>query len=338
MLLITLIGCTEGSTPKETKVAANPQNPAVVTQPTSTPVAAAVPTYTPPPTYTPQPTYTPLPTQQPLLEDEQGICYRTPEIQNAIIEELRIPLCRSITVGELQRLRELQTSSYSLMPGDFDNMPNLRELSINLEGENTVILKPGIFVGMHSLKELEITGSRGIEVASNTFQDVPVLKELSITGSDSNNSADGVILRENATQGLSELTSLKVRYLRTMHPRALAGLGELRSLDITSHKEGQGIPEKALIDLPKLGAEKEGHSSPNVRLSRAPKQLHVANPHVVCDLYEHYRHQDPEQTFAVSGQAAIVIEPWHREEDKGPRKCLIGVRDRIITVYDNNRP
>ena len=65
-----------------------------------------------------------------------GICGRTPEIQQAIIDRLMVPYCQPITNKELYRLRDLgEIRAPSLLAGDFDGLVNLHRLEISL-GQN----------------------------------------------------------------------------------------------------------------------------------------------------------------------------------------------------------
>lgn len=99
--------------------------------PTATP--AATPTLLPPPTPTAAPAAVaakveppPTPAAAPTLGD--GICYRTPEIQDWIISQLNIPSCRLITEPELYRLQS-GFAMGGLKPGDmvgFANVPSVR--------------------------------------------------------------------------------------------------------------------------------------------------------------------------------------------------------------------
>lgn len=111
-------------------VAEVPPAPTPTPAPTDTP--AATPTLLPPPTPTAAPAAVaakvappPTPTASPTLGD--GICYRTPEIQDWIISQLNIPSCRLITEPELYRLQS-GFSMGGLKPGDmvgFANVPGV---------------------------------------------------------------------------------------------------------------------------------------------------------------------------------------------------------------------
>ena len=100
--------------------------------PTLRPLAPAQPP-TAAPTPTPVPTATPLP-------ESVGICYRTPEVQDWIIQQLQIPSCRVITEPELYRITEPLGSHYRARNGS--NAP--------------IILKPGDLAGLANVSSLTI--------------------------------------------------------------------------------------------------------------------------------------------------------------------------------------
>ena len=121
-------------------------------EPTATPGASIIdfPTPTPAPTTTPAPTATPVPTPRPgSTALDADICYRTPEVQEIILNELGVVLCAMVSPRELFRIREIKMAGI-LHPDDlagFDNLlvltyggaldfvdlshtPNLRSLTI----------------------------------------------------------------------------------------------------------------------------------------------------------------------------------------------------------------
>ena len=133
--------------------------------PTST-TEAAVQSTTPDDTRRSQ-THTPqieepqeTPTQNPQMEEvnkpagiKNNICWRTPEVQDRIIQDLSIPSCQIINESELFRIRNLRLETPSVKPGDFDHMPNLQGLRIHRLRE----LPPDeTFTGLPNLQELVI--------------------------------------------------------------------------------------------------------------------------------------------------------------------------------------
>lgn len=149
--------------------------------PTATPwivVATPGPTatpwiVTPTPQPTARPTSTPTPQAQsiPATPAGPGICGRTPEVQQAIIDRLQIPSCQLITTAELYRIRDLgEIRVPELRAGDFYGLVNLYELKIRLWGadqQQPPTIPDGAFEGSR-IRSLEI-GSRS---SSNTCVDI----------------------------------------------------------------------------------------------------------------------------------------------------------------------
>lgn len=85
----------------------------------------------PPPLATAAPANTPTPSPAPPVAPTVGvgICYRTPEVQDWIIQQLQIPSCRLITEPELYRIKA-GFSPPALKPGDMAGFANISGVSI----------------------------------------------------------------------------------------------------------------------------------------------------------------------------------------------------------------
>lgn len=119
-LLLAALACETEAPPTTAPV------PAATAAPISAPVAAATPS--PVPTATARPT--PVPTATPLPEGV-GICYRTPEVQEWIIQQLQIPSCRLITEPELYRIKAEFRVNAELRPGDLSGLANVPSVYIH---------------------------------------------------------------------------------------------------------------------------------------------------------------------------------------------------------------
>ena len=103
----------------------------VAPEPTATPGASIIdfPTPTPAPTTTPSPTVTPVPTPWPgSTALDADICYRTPEVQEIILNQLGVVLCAMVSPRELFRIREIEMAGI-LHPDDLAGFDNLLRLS-----------------------------------------------------------------------------------------------------------------------------------------------------------------------------------------------------------------
>ena len=119
-LLLAALACETEAPPTDIPPTTAPV-PAAAATARSAPVAAATPA--PIPTATANPT--PIPTATPLPEGV-GICYRTPEVQEWIIQQLQIPACRLITEPELYRITaEMPISLHRIKPGDLAGLVNV---------------------------------------------------------------------------------------------------------------------------------------------------------------------------------------------------------------------
>ena len=101
--------------------------------PTATPGASIIdfptPTPTPAPTTTPAPTVTPVPTPRPgSTALDADICYRTPEVQEIILDELGVVLCAMVSPRELFRIRDIDMAGI-LHPDDLAGFDNLLVLT-----------------------------------------------------------------------------------------------------------------------------------------------------------------------------------------------------------------
>ena len=117
---------------------------------------------------------------------KNNICWRTPEVQDQIIQNLGIPSCQLINESELFRIRNLGLETPTVKPGDFDHLPNLQGLRIHklreLPPEET-------FTGLPNLQELVIRinqdGWEGkkpnsLTISEGTFTGLENLERLNI--------------------------------------------------------------------------------------------------------------------------------------------------------------
>ena len=198
-----------------------------------------------------------------------GICGRTPEVQERLIEDLKIASCRVINADELYRVREFSVGLRTVAPGDFADMPNLQVLTLNT-GESG--LPAGIFEGLTSLETLTIntpTSGATEPLPHGTFADLPNLKQMYLhTG------YGGIPLDPETLTGLSNLEILSLGSVVSIAPGTFGMVPALRHLQFR-YREGAVLPTGLIRDLPELR---------RVEISGAiwPDRVAVASLETVC--------------------------------------------------------
>ena len=214
-------------------------NPPIEIMPTGQPSE----TNTTKPIETPDPTKQPPPTDIPKVIAETGICGRTPEIQEKLIEMLQIRSCQVINAAELYRVRKFSASALSPKVGDFDDLPNLISLSIRLNQEvNT--LEAGIFQDLHSLNSLEINSGSPprIRLNKDTFMGLNNLTILDIEYVEH--------LPDEALDHMQQLNQLNISYLKGDIPgRALDQLHNIQSISISAYSDEISNPRTLPTDF-----------------------------------------------------------------------------------------
>ena len=156
-------------------------------------------------------------------EGTPGICGRTPEVQNAIIEHLGIPYCAEIEDPELTRIRSLKIQTSQLTPEDLLALPNMLELE--LTGVHFT-LEPETFRDLANLKALRINSTApriGLSpmLSPETFTGLTQLESLEIQ-------VEGgwtpIHLTQETTKGLETLRILNLENVQTISQNAMDGL------------------------------------------------------------------------------------------------------------------
>ena len=228
------------------------------------PTTASVVVSTPTPGVTPGPTSPSVPTPTAVViptPTRPGICGRTPEVQQAIIETLRIASCRLITEHELYRIRDLpDIRAPELRAGDFTGLVNLNSLSVQLrplEKTNPAVIPAGTFTGSR-IGQLALSSSGNsdthVTVEDGAF-DRAHIKSLSIyleEGGQVYNS-NGELAGYRAPGRLPDSLPGSLTWLRVS--------GDLRSLDWEIF---QALPELEYLSLIHDQARPEGTPTPAV--------------------------------------------------------------------------
>ena len=185
-------------------------------------------------TSTTEPAAAPTSEQEPTAEagrqDLQGICYRTPELQEVILEMLDVELCQVVNTHELYRIRTLSVNTPSVKEGDFEGLVNVESLRVS-----TGLIEANGLRGLTGLKELSLSVQVMDGLLTESFAGLESIKELEITSARSSEHI-GVHLPE-----LPELPNLKHLKVYKMRPEVpgegaaspFRNLGNLETLDLT---------------------------------------------------------------------------------------------------------
>ena len=202
-----------------------------------------------------------------------GICSRTPEVQEAILVTLRLSSCRFVTDDELYRIREWRSLSGSSrndidwitppQPGDFSGLVNLQFLT-GVDGDFTLL--EGTFQGLSGLKHLNVNvsamdqgafqGLSGLKylnvkvstVAPGAFQGLPALEHLEVSIGAFFDTHDGDPPLRTSVPVLDEMPNLKTLTIHTERDTTLVLTGDqfsnlpsLETIGIGSYSDREDI-------------------------------------------------------------------------------------------------
>ena len=174
-----------------------------------------------------------------------GVCGRTPQIRDGIVEAIGVSGCESVTAADLAGIRSLDFSSSglkSLRKGDLDGLTALRFLSL---GDNQLVSLPdGVFADLTSLEELVLSNNELVSLQPNVFSGLRNVYNLFLHG---NNLAS---LDEGVFVGLHSLHWLVLSHngLTSISNSPFSGLSSLNSLNLDNN-ELTSLPDSAFSDL-----------------------------------------------------------------------------------------
>ena len=117
---------------------------------------------------------------------ELGICGRTPEIRNEIVENLpSIMWCGQVNSEQLETITTLPLHFKridALKSGDFDDLHNLNYL--HLDGNDLVSLPEGIFDNNPNLERLTIKDNDLVSLPEGIFDNNPNLQAIDLSYND----------------------------------------------------------------------------------------------------------------------------------------------------------
>ena len=141
--------------------------------------------------------------QATILDDDeaQGICGRTPEVQDQILIRLYARYgdidCSEVTDEMLPLVTGMQLTDMTytgisrLKPGDFEGLVNVKDLYIN--GQTLTTLFAGIFDGMPNLEEMWLFDNAISSISPGAFRDLPKLEFISLSNNDVSLISSGVL-------------------------------------------------------------------------------------------------------------------------------------------------
>ncbi len=230
--------------------------------PPPTPTQAPEPTspVQTPATSTPEPT-TPMNQPEASTPPEStsagiGICGRTPQVQNAILDTLGVSTCQLVERDELHGISRLGNSNIDvgrgLHLGDFAGLVNVK--SLNLEAREDFKIRAGSLEGLDRLESLTLSLHPHGTIEPGAFQGMPQLRDLAITAR-----------RITHEQG------------REFSVPPLDPMPNLESLSVSTHRWMPALRTHHLTRLPNLERlEIHGRSQDNVY--QLPPGLFQSNP------------------------------------------------------------
>ncbi len=193
------------------------------------------------------------PLKSPETERKQthhSLCERTPQVQKAILLQIKQKGCKEVSKRELALVQELNLTKKSittLKPFDFEGLAGLKKLS--LHHNQIELLPPGVFSHLTSLEYLSLANNKIKILGLHVFKDLKQLKTLIF----SSNRLGSAVLFNGAFSGL---LSLRVLYLNGNKIKILPasffkGLTVLKELYLYSNKI-HFLPVGLFYDTPAL--------------------------------------------------------------------------------------
>ena len=146
-----------------------------------------------------------------------GICGRSPEAQKAILESLKVSLCRVVTEGELFRITTFGVKMDTAKAGDFHGLVNVKRVGLEVRD-----VEPDGFSGMTSLKEMNLTVSIYGSMAPGAFQGLNNLEKLTIKTKTSSTEQEDILTLPDFDQ-LPNLKYLEMEEAYTLFAETLSG-------------------------------------------------------------------------------------------------------------------
>ena len=204
----------------------------------------------------------------------QGVCDRTPQVRDKLVEVTGASGCDGVTSAHLAGVKRLDVSKSGiteLQEHDFSGMNSLHWLRLN--GNSLIELPQGIFSGLNSLEILHLHDNSLAELPENVFAGLSRLRNLTVYSNSLRALSEGIFsglnslqqlslsnnsltsLPEGAFSGLSNLQRLTLanNTLRSLPEGVFSGLSALRTLDLDFNSLA-ALPEGIFRGLSSLEA------------------------------------------------------------------------------------
>ncbi len=210
-----------------------------------------------------------------VVEIDEGVCDRTPEIADAIVGAVDRRACSGVTGQDLANILELRVAITwsperghhggvtSLMAGDFDGLSKLRTLIMNhhaglkQRGDPGLTELPvGVFDGLTSLQLLRLAEHSLTDLPPGTWSDLRNLTNLDLARNDFGEIPANMFAGLDALEGLAlwgakNYLHLSEASLKALDEDAFAGLSGLRRL-VLGHNALTKLPRGVFRHLQNL--------------------------------------------------------------------------------------
>ena len=178
----------------------------------------------------------------------QGVCDRTPQVRDKLVEVTGASGCDGVTSAHLAGVKRLDVSKSGiteLQEHDFSGMNSLHWLRLN--GNSLIELPQGIFSGLNSLEILHLHDNSLAELPENVFAGLSRLRNLTVYSNSLRALSEGIFSGLNSLQQLS----LSNNSLTSLPEGAFSGLSNLQRLSLTNNTL-KSLPEGVFSGLSNL--------------------------------------------------------------------------------------
>ena len=184
----------------------------------------------------------------PATANAQGVCDRTPQVRDKLVESAGVSSCRDVTPEHLAAVTLLDLSESGISALQAHDLRGLDWLQrLRLYGNSLTILPSSLFHGLDRLEQLALNSNQLRELPPELFRDLDSLERLWLYGNRLETLPNGIF------SGLSELTylSLAENLLTVLPADAFTGLRKLEGLSLLGNSLGS-LPDGAFRDLSSL--------------------------------------------------------------------------------------